>query len=209
MSRTRVFRTATRRLLVACSVASIGMGACLVDEVENNDTPAAANLLTGGNFGRGQISPIGDVDVWRTPDIPAGHLVFAYVDTSGSNTGKDSLLRVFENDGATLIDTDIDDGPPPGGESSSVIAGAPVAQGGDDSTHGWISQIVDRQDAGRYKGDGYICSSKRSAETRNQTGRATAVRTGGWDRAGVAVRVGSHRSDGRNHGWLFGLRRRE
>ena len=45
---------------------------CLT-ETEPNDTTGEANLIRPGEFGRGNITPIGDADFWRarilTPEI--------------------------------------------------------------------------------------------------------------------------------------------
>jgi hypothetical protein len=98
-----------------------------VNESEPNDDFGSADpLQTGltGDYGIGDISPAGDIDWWSAP-TPASNLAFVYVATSGSSTGTDSQLNVYDNDGTTLVEYDDDDGP----GVSSVVAGAVVGPG--------------------------------------------------------------------------------
>ncbi len=102
-----------------------------IGETEGNNTTATASLLRQHEYGFGDINPAADVDVWRAPRAPAGHLIFAYVDTFASPAmQRDSVLRVLSNVG-TEIEVDDDDGPPPGLMNSSAVAGANVPASGD------------------------------------------------------------------------------
>ncbi|HWL92521.1 MAG TPA: thrombospondin type 3 repeat-containing protein [Phycisphaerae bacterium] len=112
------------------SAALAGLVGCLVDEQEPNGTFATANVLAQGNFGRGSVDPVGDVDFWRTPDTDVGDLIFAFVDAGESEESADSFLRIFADDEAEFVAENDDDGPPAGDESSSAVAGAAVEQSG-------------------------------------------------------------------------------
>jgi hypothetical protein len=117
------------KFAIACMLLA-GITACPINETEDNDTPATANLLNAGDSGTGEINPLADVDFWRVPGARSGNLLFAYVDTSASTESKDSVLRAYANDTTTLIDQNDDDGPPAGAHSSSVIAGTSIPQTG-------------------------------------------------------------------------------
>ena len=81
------------RLLVVGIALLVARGQAYgVAESEPNGTAATADVV-GASFGTGAISPIGDVDVWRTTGASIFDLVFAYVDTTGS-TDTDSSLDV-------------------------------------------------------------------------------------------------------------------
>jgi hypothetical protein len=115
-----------------------GCADTLIDEVEPNSTTATATVIRQFEIGDGDITPVGDVDVWRSPRATAGQLIFAYVDTS-LNPG-DSFLRVLSNSGA-VIEFDDDDGP----GLSSVVAGAVVPEAGNvfyEITHITNSQTI-------------------------------------------------------------------
>ena len=96
------------------------------NETEPNNSAATANVLAGGDYGTGNVSPAGDVDFWASGGAAVGELVFAQIDTGESTTGADSTLNVLANDGTTVIEFDDDDG----GPLESVVAGAPVPQAG-------------------------------------------------------------------------------
>lgn len=86
-----------------------------VTESEPNDTPAEATPLDidiqPASIGSGLISPAGDVDFYSF-EAPANSLVWAYVDTGGTQLGtsSDSLLAIVDPDGTTELATDDDDG---------------------------------------------------------------------------------------------------
>ena len=96
-------------------------------ELEPNDTPDEANVLTSPSAADGgSISPIGDVDWWVMEGASVDDLIFVYIDTRGSSISLDSGLNVYAHDRAAL-EFDGDDGP----SLSSVVAGAIVPQAGD------------------------------------------------------------------------------
>lgn len=76
-----------------------------------NDSITGANALSAGKFGKGQISPAGEVDYWKTENVTAGSVVYSYVDTNHSTKNKDSQLTVLANDG-TVMASDDNSGPP-------------------------------------------------------------------------------------------------
>ncbi len=98
------------------------------DELEPNNDLATANLLRMGEYGRGAVSPVADVDVWQTQSLTEFDLIYAYVDPQGSTTSLDTFLEVFAPDGATLVRSDDDSGPPPV-TLSSVVAGESIPAG--------------------------------------------------------------------------------
>ncbi|HVP09773.1 MAG TPA: thrombospondin type 3 repeat-containing protein [Phycisphaerae bacterium] len=118
------------------NVAVVGALSCLLlllptigptcPETEPNDTVGQANQIRLHEAGTGDISAMTDADFWVFENAKVGNQVFAYVDTSGSSTGKDSILHVFANDGATVIAFNDNDGP----GQSSAVAGAVVPQAG-------------------------------------------------------------------------------
>ncbi|MBN2562635.1 MAG: pre-peptidase C-terminal domain-containing protein, partial [Phycisphaerae bacterium] len=98
-----------------------------VAESGPNGTAATANALLYGDYGAAAITPVGDYDFWVVSNLAVGDLVFVYVDTQSSTTMWNSWLCVVDNDGTTLIESDLSDGP----DSGSVVAGAVVATAGD------------------------------------------------------------------------------
>ncbi len=98
-----------------------------VDESEPNGYPLAADALDAGECALGAIDPVDDLDYWVEPGANVGDLIFAYVDTQRSSSSDDTLLRVFEPDGASLIEDDDSSGPGLG----SVVAGAVAGIAGD------------------------------------------------------------------------------
>ncbi len=97
------------------------LGAISVYETEPNDTPATANAL-GGNSAvvRGNAFPAGDIDFFSFT-AQAGDRVYAATMTSFSPGGTDSTLDIYDVDGTTILETDVNDGS--FGASSSSIAG--------------------------------------------------------------------------------------
>jgi Bacterial pre-peptidase C-terminal domain len=81
-------------------------------EVEPNDTPATAtplNLTSCPPVVSGSISPAGDVDYYSFSVPSGGAVLWARVNTAVSNSDRDSVLTVFNNNG-TVAETDDDDG---------------------------------------------------------------------------------------------------
>jgi hypothetical protein len=81
-------------------------------ESEPNDTPATANplsLTASCQVMSGSISPATDLDYYSFT-APAGARVWALVDTGPSTTSRDSVLTLYGSDGATILETDDDDG---------------------------------------------------------------------------------------------------
>src|SRR5262245_2699441 len=96
------FRRFRGFITMPCLLILMGTGCTSVtkiDEIEPNNTTGTATLLRPYEFGEGDISPIGDKDVWRVPNVAAGSLVFAYVDTNASMDSKDSFLRMLDATG--------------------------------------------------------------------------------------------------------------
>lgn len=103
----------------------------MATEVEPNNTPATANVLTlsnGAALIQGNIYGNADVDYYQFTGS-AGDRVYSAVVTSGSaNSSTDSQLTLLASDGTTVIEFDEDDGSL-GGLSSS-IAGATLPGAG-------------------------------------------------------------------------------
>ncbi|HPF37012.1 MAG TPA: thrombospondin type 3 repeat-containing protein [Phycisphaerae bacterium] len=126
---TRMQRLACVMALGVATLAgrSAAHGAAMVFEAEpTNDSIFTATELALGEMARGNIDPMTDVDFWYLPGNLAGDLVFAYVDTTSSSQGMDSMLFAFDNS-IVLIESDDADGP----GAASAIAGAVVPLNGD------------------------------------------------------------------------------
>ena len=98
-------------------------GQGLAPEVEPNDTPGTATPLVGTNLVvRANVFPAADLDFYSF-QATAGDRVYAAVQTlhDASNSG-DSVLDLLGTDGATVIESDLNDGSLNG--NSSSIAGA-------------------------------------------------------------------------------------
>ena len=111
--------------IFACMLVASSAPAAEIMELEGNQTFFTANLIRPFEFGRGNISPAGDGDMWRHPGANAGDLVFAYADKTGSTTGSDTTLSVHADDGS-LIEFDNNDG----AGNSAAIAGAVIPLAG-------------------------------------------------------------------------------
>ena len=98
----------------------------VVEETQPNFDVADADPLEANEYGRGALSYPGDVDHFKA-SADLDDLVFTYVDTQHSETGRNSVLTLIANDETTIIESDDDDGP----FASSVIAGAVVPESGD------------------------------------------------------------------------------
>ncbi|OQZ06798.1 MAG: hypothetical protein B6D36_03185, partial [Planctomycetes bacterium UTPLA1] len=134
---------------MACSVLSMlmllpTMGPQCIEEESNNDA-LSANLLRPGEFGLGDITPVGDHDFYFTGPVVTGDLVFAWADSVGSAPSVTIDLNVWANDGATLIESDNNDGP----VSSAVVAGAIAPQTG--SVYFEVNEDGDNSDLNDYE----------------------------------------------------------
>jgi hypothetical protein len=110
-------------------------------ETEPNNTPDTAKVLqldAGRAIGSGSITP-GDVDWWKITGIAPNAKIWAYVDTGGAQgagNSRDSFLTLYAADGATIIESDDDDGTSNGLDESresplgSAIAGRVLTAGG-------------------------------------------------------------------------------
>ncbi|HWL92733.1 MAG TPA: cellulase family glycosylhydrolase [Phycisphaerae bacterium] len=97
-----------------------------VEEVEPNDTGPTGTVLVAGDIGVGGIDPIAESDFWLISGVAASNVVFAYLDTSESDSSVDSDLAVVDNDFTTVLERDDDDGP----GTSSAIGGAVLTTAG-------------------------------------------------------------------------------
>ncbi len=98
------------------------------NEVEPNETAAAATKLGGSAVRvRGDIYPNADVDFYSFY-ANAGDRVFAATQTSSGQGGSNSTLDLIDTDGATILETDLDDGS--FGTTASSIAGKAVPTSG-------------------------------------------------------------------------------
>ncbi len=101
----------------------------LVVEREDNDVAGQATALGGTNVvGWGNIYPSGDVDFFSF-QANAGDRVYAATMTSGSSAVNfDTILDLIGSNGATVLETDDNDGSL--GASSSSIAGRTIPSSG-------------------------------------------------------------------------------
>ena len=110
------------------------------DEAEPNGTAATATnigSLTGQalRIGSGANTPAGDVDFWAIT-VPANSKVYAFVDTGGSTTSRDSIMDLIDTNGTTVLEDD-DDGATATNATTTIlslaasaIAGKPLATAG-------------------------------------------------------------------------------
>jgi subtilisin-like proprotein convertase family protein len=97
-------------------------------EAEPNDSPAQATPIQSGARIRANLLAAGDVDCYSF-EARAGERVFADVVTSGSaGVSNDSALALIGSDGATVLESDDNDGSQ--GPLSSGIAGATIPSDG-------------------------------------------------------------------------------
>jgi len=90
-----------------------GLLANNVNEAEPNGTAATATdigSLTNQTLriGSGASAPAGDIDFWAIT-VPANSKVYAFVDTGGSTTSRDSIMDLIDTNGTTALESD-DDG---------------------------------------------------------------------------------------------------
>lgn len=129
-TRRRSPRWTGMRACMTCSLLSLllllpTMGPQCIEE-ESNDSIATANFLRPGEGASGDLTPVGDHDIYWTGPVVSGDLVFAWADSVGSAPSDTIDLLVWADDRTTLIETDSNDGP----ASSAVVAGAIVPQTG-------------------------------------------------------------------------------
>ncbi len=97
-------------------------------ETEPNGAPATANALPGGQaVVYGNIWPNGDLDYFSFSGN-AGDRVYAATMTSFAAGSTDTTLTLFDTDGTTIIEVDVNDGS--FAASSSSIAGATLPANG-------------------------------------------------------------------------------
>ncbi len=120
----RTVSTAHALAVVAC--LTLSARADFVAENEPNNAPATADPLFNGDVGLGNISPVGEGDIWKQEGpFAVGDLVFAYVDTQDSTGSTNSSLALFDSIFAPFAG-DLDDGP----GLSSAIGGAELTTPG-------------------------------------------------------------------------------
>ncbi|HRQ40767.1 MAG TPA: proprotein convertase P-domain-containing protein [Chloroflexota bacterium] len=104
------------------------LGAISVYEAEPNDTPATANPLGGSSaVVRGNTFPAGDIDFFSFT-AQAGDRVYAATMTAFSPSATDSTMDIYDTDGTTILETDVNDGS--FAASSSSIAGLTLPSNG-------------------------------------------------------------------------------
>jgi subtilisin-like proprotein convertase family protein len=104
------------------------MGAIMMYEIEPNNTYTTANPLPGNQaVVSGNIYPAGDLDYFSFSGS-AGDRVYAATMTSFAAGSTDSTLTLFDTDGTTIIEVDVNDGS--FAASSSSIAGATLPANG-------------------------------------------------------------------------------
>jgi hypothetical protein len=111
-------------LLAGAAVVPLGAEEGFVEEREPNASAAAATVLaTAFVRARGHVFPAGDVDYWSFP-ASTGDRVYAATMTSAANPAAGSLLDVLGADGATLLESDDNNGS--FGPTSSSVAGVVI-----------------------------------------------------------------------------------
>ncbi|HRI63176.1 MAG TPA: DUF4215 domain-containing protein [Polyangium sp.] len=96
-------------------------------EVEPNGSTATANPIGGDSVTRGSVVVLGDNDFFSFQGS-AGDRVFSTTMTSASPSSADSVLELYSTDGATLIETDDNNGTL--STLAASIAGAPLTDTG-------------------------------------------------------------------------------
>ncbi len=82
--------------------ASIVTATANVNELEPNDTPAAANTINIGDVANGVINPVGDLDYFRFQGL-ANQIVIIDIDASSLGSALDSEIFLYDIDGTTLL----------------------------------------------------------------------------------------------------------
>lgn len=110
-----------------------GLLANNVNEAEpNGSAPTATDIgdLTNQTLriGGGANAPAGDVDFWAI-NVPANSKVYAFVDTGGSTTSRDSVMDLIDTDGTTTLESD-DDGATATDATTTILSTAASAIAG-------------------------------------------------------------------------------
>jgi hypothetical protein len=93
-------------LLASALLTGQAFAAATISETEPNNTPAAANVLTGWDILTGAINPAGDVDYFSLDGKNTTWGFIALLDTTGSTAGQDGTLTALGSDGVTILQTD-------------------------------------------------------------------------------------------------------
>jgi subtilisin-like proprotein convertase family protein len=104
------------------------LGGSLLEEVEPNDSTATATMIAGAAARvRARIWPVGDIDYYSFTGS-AGDRIYAATATSFAAGATDTTLTLFDTDGTTIIEVDLNDGV--FAANSSSIAGATLPADG-------------------------------------------------------------------------------
>ncbi|WP_437325670.1 proprotein convertase P-domain-containing protein [Sorangium sp. So ce381] len=107
--------------------ARLAVGQDLVSEAEPNGTALQANAISGDTVVRANLVPDGDADLFSF-QAPAGSRVYAAVMSASSTASQDADLDILDQDGTTVLETDVFNGS--FGGLSPSIAGTPLATAG-------------------------------------------------------------------------------
>ncbi|WP_437895895.1 proprotein convertase P-domain-containing protein [Sorangium sp. So ce124] len=107
--------------------AHLAVGQELASEVEPNGTASQANAISSDTVLRANAVPDGDTDLFSF-QAPAGSRVYAAVMTASSTASQDADLDILDQDGTTVLETDVFNGS--FGGSSPSIAGTPLVAAG-------------------------------------------------------------------------------
>jgi len=100
-----------------------------VVEVEDNDSSANATPLGGDAvIAAGNLFPNGDVDYWSFQALEGDRVYVATMTGFSASQSTESVLDVMDTDGATILETDDNDGV--FGSSASSIAGVAIPTSG-------------------------------------------------------------------------------
>lgn len=104
-------------------------GTAQIDEIEPNNTSAAAQALPGNYVSvKGNVFPNGDLDFYSFTGTMGDRVYAAIMTSFSANASTDSQLRLIASDGMTEIEFDDDNGSL--GGLSSTIAGATLPASG-------------------------------------------------------------------------------
>ncbi|WP_437763734.1 proprotein convertase P-domain-containing protein [Sorangium sp. So ce281] len=107
--------------------AHLAIGQELAEEAEPNGTALQANAISSDTVVRASLFPDGDTDLFSF-QAPAGSRVYAAVMTAFSTASQDADLDILDQDGTTVLETDVFNGS--FGGLSPSIAGTPLATAG-------------------------------------------------------------------------------
>ena len=153
-----------------------------VGEVEDNGTSATANALGGTNVvAHGHIFPVADLDFWSI-QVTGGDRVYAATMSAfaASSTSGDTVIDLYDSDGTTLIETDLDDGS--FGSTASSIAGAVVPGAGAKTVYLRVKNNSATARTLPYHLHVRVQSGSPATEVEvnDTTGTATALPASGW-----------------------------